>query len=157
IIVVPPFRVGVVQSRVCPLIEQPPWLVLKLPGTRLNDAGRVTSNVTFGAFTLPVLFLVCHVNSTLLPTAGPPLLEEPVVWMSALTWLPPPELMLVVELAELFAVLMSVTTGSLRVAVAELVIELVPAATVTFTVAVLPATMPPSVQLKLVPTEEQAP
>jgi hypothetical protein len=123
----------------------------------LNEDGSVTSNVTFGAFTLPVLFLVCQVKRTLLPTAGPPLLEEPVVWISALTWLPPPELMLVVELALLSAELVSVTTGSLKVAVAVFVIAVVPAATVTFTVALLPASMPPSVQLKLLPTEEQAP
>lgn len=48
--------------------------MLKLPATKLNDDGRVTSNVTFGAVTLPVLFLVCQVNNTLVPTAGPPLL-----------------------------------------------------------------------------------
>jgi len=74
-------------------------LVLKLPGTRLNDGGRLTSNVRFGALTLPVLFLVCQVNRTLLPTAGPPLLAEPVVWMSALTCVPPPAFTFVVKLA----------------------------------------------------------
>ena len=79
VVVNDPARVGVVQSRVWPLMEQPPMLVLKLPGTRLNDGGRVTSNVTFGAVTFPVLFLVCQVNSTLVPIAGPPLLDEPVV------------------------------------------------------------------------------
>ena len=65
--------------------------------------------------------------------------------------------MFVVECAVLFAVLVSVTTGSLKVAVAVLVIAVAPAATVTFTVALWPASMPPRVQLKLVPTEEQAP
>src|SRR4249919_4161300 len=136
-------------------------LVLKLPGTRLNDAGRVTSNVTFGAVTLPVLFLVCQVNSTLLPTAGPPLLEDPVVWMSALTCEPPPEFTFVVALAVLLAVFGSVVftlpSKSRNVMVAESVMLEVPIATVTFTVALAPACIPPSVQLKLLPSDEQAP
>ena len=62
-----------------------------------------------------------------------------------------------VELAVLFAELVSVTTGSLSVAVAELVMAEEPAATVTFTVALVPASIPPRVQLKLVPIDEQAP
>lgn len=66
-----------VQLRDWPLTVHPPVLVFKLPATRLNDVGSVVSNETFGAVTLPVLFLICQVNRTLVPTAGPPLLEEP--------------------------------------------------------------------------------
>lgn len=80
--VVPPARVGVVQVNVPPRPgggrTQLPMLVLTLPATSWNDAGRLSSNEAFGAVTLPVLFLICQVNSTLAPTAGPPLFDEPV-------------------------------------------------------------------------------
>src|SRR5215831_11783037 len=102
----PPGNVAAVQFSVPPSpgggAVQVPVLLLRLPATNWNEAGRVVSKLTFGAFALPVLFFTCQVNRTLAPTAGPPLLEEPTTWISALT-LPLPLLIFTVELAVLFA------------------------------------------------------
>src|ERR1700756_1450813 len=81
---------------------QLPRLELRLPGTSWNDAGSVVSKLTFGAVAFPVLFLICQVNNTLAPTAGPPLFDEPTTWTSAETLLVP-VLILTVELAVLLA------------------------------------------------------
>ena len=107
-----------------------------------------------------MLFFTCHVKVTFDPTAGPPLFDEPTIWISALT-LPVPLATEVVELAVLFAVFGSVVFGfparSRRVIVAESVMEAAPIATVTFTVVLVPACMPPRVQLNSVPEMVQTP
>src|SRR5215467_2980807 len=156
----PPGRLARLQVSVPPnepagTPPQVPWLAAAETNWKLEGSGR--ENVTFGAAVFPVLFLICQVNVSPVPTLGPPFWAEPFTWMSALTAPPPPPppptvgvVILVVELATLFATVVSLTRlpePSRNCTEAVLVMDVVPAITVTFTLATAPAVIAPKLQV----------
>lgn len=88
---------------------------LAAPEVNWKLGGSCSVNTTFEAVVLPLLFLICQVKVSPVPWFGPPFWAEPFTSRSALAppVVPPPTpttgaLMLVVELAKLFA-----ATGSI--------------------------------------------
>lgn len=114
----PPGRLARLQVSVPPKLPDgtPPHVpTLAVPELNWKLGGSCSVNTTFDAVALPVLFLICQVKVSPVPWFGPPFWAEPFTSRSALAPpVPPPPtpttgaLMLVVELAKLFA-----ATGSI--------------------------------------------
>ena len=143
-----------------------PWLAAAETNWKLVGSGRL--NATFGAAVLPVLFLICQVKASPVLTLGPPFCAEPFTWISALTVPPPPPptpttvgvVTFVVELATLFAAKVSLSklpSASLNCTDAVFVSAVLAAATVTLMLALAPAFIAPSVQVKTAPMREHTP
>lgn len=163
--VCPPGKLERLQVSVPPELPaetplQVPWLVEASTNWKVEGNGNVKT--TFDTAVLPVLFLICQVKVSPVPTLGPPFCAEPFTSISALTpaGVPPPPppvvgvVTFVVELATLFPPTVSMTRfpdASLNCTEAVFVMDVLPVTTVTVTRALAPAFRPPRLQVKTAP------
>src|SRR5215472_7644079 len=162
----PPGRLSRLQVSVPPKLPAgtPPHVpTLAVPDVNWKLAGSCSVNTTFEAVALPVLFLICQVKVSPVPWFGPPFWAEPFTSRSALPPpVPPPTpttpttggLMLVVELATLFPPTVStirLPDASRNWTEAVFVTAVAPAIMVNVTLALLPESIPPRLQLKFAP------